>query len=392
MYCKKSVTFLFSGVLRQSMNHSALIEPRTQPPSPTPLNPAAGALPAQTVGIFYGQLSGLLRAGMPLPNALKTLARDSEAPKFRAALERAAGAMERGESAELAFRGEAGELGGILGQVMAASAATEKLPALLAELSSWTLIQDRIRRQISDALIYPYSVLTLSCIISLVMLAFGRWAAEMPAEMDLGEPSKLQAFLFPHLPAEFAAVFIGAILVACMFFPISRWLSGRHAGLRRWREALLIKLPGFGAVARPLALSRLCGCIAILMKAGRPYHDAVAAAGSLTGFSSYEDAARDAAEKLQSGGMQSDVWTDIRLFPASFRFILNAAQQRGDIPEAYSQLSELYRAEAEARARIVAVVAPPAFLILVGVIVGVMLLSVLGPLVRVLDVMYRIGL
>ena len=353
--------------------------------------PPTGAMPGQTVGVFYGQLSGLLRAGMPMPRALYTLAQDSDAPAFKAALERAAKAMESGVSAEDAFGAEGRELGGVLGQVVAASAATGKMPALLAELSSWTLSQDRIRRQIVDALIYPYSVLTLASLLCSMFLVGARVMGlfeNTEFEFDSGGGPTEQRFLFPYFSTAMSQLVIGGVLGACLFFPILNGLSKWIGALRRWRESLLVRLPVAGAICRPLALSRLCGAIAILMKAGRPFHEAVAAAGPLTGYAPYAEAAQRAAEQLKAGANQADAFTGARLFPASFRFILASAQQRGDIPEAFAQLSELYQAEAEGRGRIVALLAPPAFLILVGGVIAFALFGILNPLIVVME---RIG-
>jgi type II secretory pathway component PulF len=181
---------------------------------------------------------------------------------------------------------------------------------------------------------------------------------------------------------------IGCVFAACLFFPMLNLLSKWIGALRRLRETLLVRLPVAGAICRPLALSRLCGAIAILMKAGRPFHEAVAAAGPLTGYTPYADAAQRAAEQLKAGANQADAFTGVRLFPASFRFILASAQQRGDIPEAFAQLSELYQAESEGRGRIVALLAPPAFLILVGCVIGVAMFGILNPLIMIME---RIG-
>src|SRR5262245_14173752 len=109
---------------------------------------APPAIAGQTAGIFYGQLSALLKAGMPLPNALRALAEESGTVTFRTALERAAAAIDSGKSPGEAFGAEEQALGGMLGRVAAASAQAGRFPLLLAELSSWTLIQNRIRNQI----------------------------------------------------------------------------------------------------------------------------------------------------------------------------------------------------------------------------------------------------
>jgi type IV pilus assembly protein PilC len=382
--------------LNKKMNESVAAQPHSlttvsaAPPSAVPLS--ATPLPGQTVGVFYGQLAGLLKAGMPLPNALRTLSSEAGRPQFRAALERAAAAIEKGSSPEDAFRGEDRELGGILGRVAGASAAAGQLPGLLAELSAWTLNQDRIRRKIADALLYPYSVLILACILGLTFLTLAQ-VFNLFQGMGVDEWGTVNSaagqFLFPYFPPQAAQAFIGCVLAACGFLPLAGVLGRINPDVRRWRERLMIRLPVVSSVCRPLALSRFCGCVAILMKSGRPYHEAVAAAGPLTGYAPYVDAAYSASEKLRAGAPHADAWANPRLFPASMRFILASAEARGDLPDAFAQLSELYQVEAEGRGRIITVLAPPVFLVGVGVVVSVMLFGLLNPLIRIMEVLGR---
>ena len=102
-----------------------------------PVVPAASTpLASETLALFYGQLAGLLKAGMPLPQALRTLSAEAGSPRFREALERAATAVENGAPPQAAFAAEEATLGGMLGRVAAASAASGRLAQY--EVRSWT--------------------------------------------------------------------------------------------------------------------------------------------------------------------------------------------------------------------------------------------------------------
>ena len=346
--------------------------------------PAPGTPPAsgQTAGIFYGQLSGLLKAGLPLPQALRTLAVEAGRPRFRAALERAAAEIEKGTTPQAAFAAEEAELGSLLARVAAAAVVSGKLPALLAELSAWTLRADRVRRQITEALIYPYAILVLASVMSLVMLTVAQ-------NLFGSGPEDLFSFTQPlYLIANrysIAQGIIGVILGLCVAGPILSYLARWSPLLRTWRDRLLVYLPVFGAVCRPLALARFCGGTAILLKAGTPYHEAVAAAGSLAG-SAIEKVAERAADDLEGGHANDEAWAGTRLFPPSLRFILASAHARGDVPEAFAELAELYEVEADARSRMVALLAPPVFLLAVGCVIVALLCALVTPLFMIFPV------
>ena len=345
-------------------------------------------------GILYGQLAGLLKAGMPLPGALRLLAREARSARFRAALERAGAAIEQGVRPEDAFRAEERELGGMLGRVAAATALSGRLPAMLAELSAWTLAQERIRRRIREALAYPLMVLFLTSFLCLGMMyathasGYAYLNQTLAREIDLGGeldpvPSRLTTVM------AFAASSFVFLVVAGVF--VTRLLAYLSAGVRRRREKLAVWLPIAGAITRPLALARFCGGVSILMKAGVPYHDAVVAGGLLTGYAPYEEAARRVSAQLAEGMPQEQAWADSRLFPPSLRFVLASGAQRGDLPQAFAELAALYEVEAEGRGRLVALVAPPLCLIGIGVLVGLYLAWLLGPLSVFIGIMERLS-
>jgi type II secretory pathway component PulF len=337
------------------------------PTSSAPLA-AGGQLGGGAAGIFYGQLAGVLRAGMPLPRALRTLAQDALGRRFRRSLDRAAERMENGEAPAAAFEEEAAQLGGALARVVAASAGTDKLPALLSDLSRLALTGDRIQRRIADALMYPFSVVFLTSLLNTSFGTIKYFRGDTFYNPDDLELYSGHGILFSYL-FDMALPANVAVLVIILVLMLWKALARVSPMLRRLREKAGVVLPMTGAVCRPLALARFCGGVAILLKAGMPYHLAVAAAGPLAGFAPYEKAASRAAEILEAGGSQEEAWDD-HLFSGSFRFLLAAALVRGELPQAFQELSELYAQEAENRGRLLAIMAPPACLIVTGLLLG----------------------
>ena len=351
------------------------------PPSVAPVTRQALPARSEIASLFYGQLAGLLKAGMPLPRALRTLATDAGSTRFRAALTRVAAEIDQGVSAADAFRKEEDELGGMLAQVTAAAAATGNLAVLLAELSAWSRAQERILRRITDALAYPYLVLLLASLLSVTMMV-------VVSQTNFFDDFSGDAWLLSHRSVFVDALawsFNGSLLGLMLAIPLLGFLSRISPPMRTWRERLYLRLPGLGAACRALALARFCGAASVLLKARVPYHQVVTAAGELTGFAPYVEATRAAAWKLEAGVPGDEVWSDRRLFPESLRFILASAQARGDLPEAFEELAALYEQEADGRARILALLAPSFCFLAVGIGFSLFLMHMLGPLIHAVE-------
>lgn len=330
----------------------------------------------------YSQLAGLLKAGMPLPQALRTLANDARRGRFKAALDRVAAEMDRGTPAEAAFRNEEKALGGMLTRVAASTAASGKLPELLSELAHWTLTQDRIRREIRDALSYPLMVLFFASGIFLAISLSGICSAATD-ELDITPAMSVQ--IAGQTAMGLSILGVSLPLVAL----IARLLASCVSGVQRSVEEFCIRMPIFRTVCRPVALTRFCSSVALLMKAGVAYHDAVAAAGALTGFWPFERAAQRAAGLLEKGESQAEAWERIKLFPASLRFMTRCGAERGEIPESFEELARLYEAEALGRARLLSVLVPPFCLLFLGAMAVMMMCSLLWPLISTME---RLGM
>ena len=315
----------------------------------------------------YGQLSELLAAGMPLPDALRTLAEDAEGRKLPDALERVADDLERGASAEEAFLREEPALGGMLTRVAAASEGSGKLPELLRELSHWSLAQDRIRRQIREALSYPLLVLFLTSALLLgTTVGIGDTIDKFDHSINTFDDNAMQRLWFFHVCFQIIA-WIG--LLVPLLWACSGLLAGVVRRVSRIRESLALRLPMVRAVARPVALTRFCYSVALLTKAGVPFHEAVVAAGKLSGFWPYEKEAARIAKRLASGVSLETVWEAYWLFPGTVRYLVGIGAKRGSIPQAFEELGKLFEVEAEGRARLIALLLPPLCLVVLGAMI-----------------------
>ena len=339
--------------------------------------------------LAYGQLAELLKAGMPLPDALRTLSEDAQNWKLQASFDRVADEMERGTPAEEAFHGEEPALGGMLTRIAASTAGTGKLPELLHELSRWTLVQDRIRRQIREAVGYPMLVLFLASGLFLVTgWGMGDAVARFNESWDYTDTTTQLWMEFFHLL--FLMIAWTGLLIPVLWACSNRY-SGVFQRFSRLQESLALRLPLIRSVARPLALSRFCSSVALLTKADVPFHDAVMAAGKLSDFWPYEKEATAIARQLSSGAAPEAVWEKLWLFPGTVRFMIAVGVQRGDMSRAFEQLARLFEIEAEGRGRLVALLLPPICLLALGVLVAVFLALAVLPLYSLLQVMERLG-
>ena len=135
-------------------------------------NPRRLKVPLKAKLIFFRQLSVILQSGVPLSQGLDLLSENVTSKKFSECIKKISKDLGSGIDLSIAFRNyprifdpiivgliEAGEAGGILSKVL------ERIALLLEE-------QNKLKGQITGALIYPVILLVLALTVSLCLLIF----------------------------------------------------------------------------------------------------------------------------------------------------------------------------------------------------------------------------
>ena len=135
-------------------------------------NPRRLKIPLKAKLIFFRQLSVILQSGVPLSQGLDLLSENVTNKKFSQCIENISKDLGSGIDLSMAFQNypkifdpiivgliEAGEAGGILSKVL------ERIALLLEE-------QNKLKGQITGALIYPVILLVLALTVSLGLLIF----------------------------------------------------------------------------------------------------------------------------------------------------------------------------------------------------------------------------
>ena len=148
------------------INQTLKIQPKNQPPA------AKLKVPQKDLLVFFRQLSVILESGVPLAQGMLLIAENMTNAKLAYCIQHIAFRLNAGEELSSSLRLypkvfeplaigliEAGEVGGILGEVL------ERIALLLEERA-------KIRGQIIGALVYPALVLLLAVSVSLGLLIF----------------------------------------------------------------------------------------------------------------------------------------------------------------------------------------------------------------------------
>ena len=334
--------------------------------------------------LFNQQLAALLRAGIPILQAISMLRRRATSVRLRAVLEEVEDGIRGGAALSQAFAAQ----GDIFPRIYTASIlAGERSGALDEVLSRYVTYMRRsvaLRRKIRGALAYPCFLL----LASLGMVIF------------------LTVYVVPRMSELFAGFGGKLPMVTQIVLGISGWLTGNafwlapliivgSIALMIWSrtpsgrltiDALMLRIPLAGKLLVQLAVAQASRSLATLL------------AGGITLVESWEIAAESITNlelrrrssailpMIREGQSFTESLEAAKWMPDLAIDMIGIGERSGSLREMLDEVATFYDAEGEVRLEQLTTTLEPAILVVMGGIVVVILLAIYLPIIESISV------
>ena len=230
---------------------------------------------------FTRQLATMVSAGLPLLDALMSMAKAEPSIEMRHSIARLCVSLEQGSSFHHALR-QLNYFDTLYCELVAAAEMAGNLDQVLERLAVLLEKRQTLQSQIRTALAYPCAVLLITMVVVAVIMVwvvpvfegiFSSLGADLPA-------LTLSVVHMSHWLANGGAVL--AILTLCSLYVVTRTVMNKP-GFQLWRDTTLLRLPLLGAMVHQTQLALWTLTLSDLLKAGVPMLDAleVVAASSI---------------------------------------------------------------------------------------------------------------
>ena len=330
--------------------------------------------------LFNQQLAALLRAGIPILQAITMLRRRATSVKLRAVLEEVEEAIRGGAALSQAFSAQ----GAVFPRIYTASIlAGERSGALDEVLSRYVTYMRRsvgLRRKIRGALAYP-TFLLVACLGMIIFLTtfvvprmsdlFAGFGNDLPTvtKIVLGISGWLTGNVFWFAPL----VIIGSAAV----FIWSRTPSGRLT-----IDAFLVKLPLVGKLLIQMSTAQAARSLATLLAGGITLVESwEIAADSITNL---ELRRRSSAilPLIREGRSFTESLETVNWVPALAIDMIGIGERSGSLREMLDEVATFYDAESEVRLEQLTTTLEPAILVVMGGVVVIILLAIYLPIIQ----------
>lgn len=260
-----------------------------------------------------------------------------------------------------------------------AGALPENLMYLAEELSK----KQALERKVQGALIYPIFI-TIATIGVTSMLVIFIFPKIMPifVSLDVNLPWTTRALLAvsEYLQAYGLYTILG-LIIFIVIFALSRtylyWL--RYA-----TDWLLLKLPIAGPIARSYNCANFCRTLALNVKSGIPLSESLYITAEVTKNTLYKNAFTDFAEHVIKGEKISATMSKYpHIFPDLLPHMILIGETTGSLTNTLTYLSDLHEAEVDEGTKNLSNSIEPILLITMGLLVGIIAVSVIAPIYEV---------
>lgn len=330
---------------------------------------------------FVGQLATLLNAGVPLITSLSVLAQQTEAQQFREVLERIRNDVNTGTSLSDAMAKYESIFSKLVISMVRVAEETGDMAEVLGELADYLKEQDKLRKKIKSAIVYPrfvlgFFLLVLSGIVFGLIPKFKSIFESFDAELPLPTVIliSISDFAKNNLLVEIA-------LVAALLFGIKHYLR-TETGRRQW-DSLKLKLPMVGDLVLKASIARFCHTLSVLLRSGVSLVEALEIAANTVQNVIFADTVVKVRRGVVEGSSFNNQLARHRLFPPMIVKMVAVGEESGALDEMLDKIAEMYTTHVDGKIAGLSSIIEPVMMVGLGAMALVVIIALYLPIFNI---------
>lgn len=333
--------------------------------------------------VLAEQIANVTSAGLPLSAGLRALAEEIPGRRMQRWLRSLGNRLERGQSLSSIADEADGAWPRYFLAMLDAGQRTGRLPELLNECVVHLRATAELKRQLWVGSVYP-AALIMACWF---LLSFIMWyVIPQFKSIFLGFGTELPAITIGIIQlSDVMRIFDWWFLPALIFGTWIAWRLCAKLGFGRQRDALVSQIPFWGEVRRTGALAEFFRLLSLLVRYQVPLSEAIRiAAGSLSD-ADLRDACLEVAKRVEAGQSLADSAEETGRFPVDSLHLFRWADQGEHFADGLQKASEILAHQCRIQANTLALVYEPTVTVMVGMGVGLIVIALFMPLVKLLN-------
>jgi general secretion pathway protein F/type IV pilus assembly protein PilC len=330
----------------------------------------------------YGQLSALLRSGVPLLRSLDLLREQTPHKNLAFVLEDVHARVQEGATLGDAMARHPRAFGELATSIVRAGGEGGFLEEALDRLAKFTEQQDELKSRVIGALAYPAILFVLgTTVVNVLIIFFVPKFEKLFSKLDArGElPGLTKGLLTLSYAGQRYGVFILIGLVILGFIVRNRLQTDEG---RMFLDKIRLKVPVVSGIYLSLAVSRFCRVLGTLLTGGVPIVRSLEISADSAGNRVLSKAVREAAENISAGEALASPLASSGQFPADVVEMIAVGEQSNNLENVLPHIADVLERDTWRRLDLFVRLLEPLMLVLLAVVVLVVVLALLVPVLK----------
>lgn len=351
------------------------------PKTSTDITIGSAKIPKRVLSIFCSQFASILKAGVPLVQALTMLEEQTDHKKFQGILASVCDDLQRGKGLSESLSMHERALPSIMIQMIEAGEVSGTLDLSLDRLAVTFDKDYKIARKVKSAMTYPIIVAIVAVLVVIFMLSFvvPKFVGIFKS-MDTELPGITKAVMgLSDFVTNQWMYLLGAVLLIYVLFKMFKSSEQGRLAL----DTFKLKFPLVKKASIRLMSARLSRTLSTLTATGIALTQSLRIASKIVNNKLAENKLLEVEEQIKQGRSLYEAIGAANLFPSMLMHMSKIGEESGTLDQMLERAAEYFEEEADVAVTRLTTMLQPIMLVIVAVIVLGIILAVLVPMISI---------
>lgn len=334
----------------------------------------------QDVAMLTRQMATLVRAAIPIAEALASLVEQTENRKLRGALATVRDKVNQGSSLGDALAAYPAIFPDVYVNMVRAGEASGTLDEVFMRLADFLDSQARLRGKVLSAMLYPLVVMAVGAVIVGVLMV-----------MVVPKISQIFVDLGQSLPWFTQLLILASKVTAGYWWAILLAIAAAVSGFRRWRKTpagreawdrFVLRLRLVGPLVRMISIGRFARTMATMLKSGVPLLKALDIVKAILGNIVLMKVIEEARDAIREGESVAMPLKRSGHFPPTVVHMIAVGERSGQLEQMLEYVATSYETEVELRLQRLTTLLEPLMIVAMAAVVAFIIFSILWPILQ----------
>lgn len=339
----------------------------------------SGKISVADKAAFCRFLATMLRAGMPLPEAINIIRKESDNKRLRKVLTDVGFQIRKGSSLSLSLSKYPNDFDEIFLTMVKAGEESGNLDKTFDYLSKQLLISHEMTQKVKGAMVYPAVIVVAMIANGILMITFVLpKISNVFSQLNLKLPKTTSLILaFGNFVGENTALVLGgAALLLFIIFLIFYIRKTRKILGQIFSRAPMVK-----KLVDQIDVSRFARTLSALLKSAVPILTALDVSSDTLSQDRLKKEAKKFSAEVAGGESLSEVLVKSKkIFPQVMVQTIRAGEESGSLEVVLEELAEFYEREVDYSLKRLTSIIEPVLMLVIGVAVGAMVVMMVIPI------------